>query len=132
MPRPTLVPSDRSFGVTFVAVFALLAIWLWVTGRSGAWAVVGLSGATLLISLARPSVLSPLNKAWMRLAELLHRVISPIVLGLVYFAVITPYAWTMRRFGRDALRCHLDPAARSYWIERKPAGPAPDSFTRQF
>lgn len=126
------LPSDRSFGLLFVAVFTLLSVWAWWTGS--AWAVwsAALGALTLLITLVRPALLNPLNRQWMRLAELLNRVVSPVVLGLIYFGLFTPTAWGMRLRGRDALRLHLEPDAATYWIERDPPGPDPTSLPNQY
>lgn len=126
------LPSDRSFGLTFAAVFALAAGWLLWTGRPGAVTGVGLAGVTLALALARPSLLHPLNRAWMRLGTLLHHVVSPLVLGAIYFLVFTPVAIGMRLAGRDALQRRFMPALRSYWIEREQPGPPPESLKNQF
>jgi hypothetical protein len=77
-------------------------------------------------------VLHPLNVAWMRLAALLNRVVSPIVMGVMYFGVLTPVAAAMRLRGRDALHRKFEPGLASYWIERDPPGPDGSSFPRQF
>lgn len=130
---PNTMPSDRSFGFTFVVVFVLLAAWqAWIDHVRIALFFTGLSVAVLLVALSRPALLNRLNRAWMKLAELLHRIVSPIVLGGMYFLVITPFGIVMRLAGRDALLRRLDPTARSYWINRDPPGPAPDSLPHQF
>src|SRR5262245_47806578 len=89
-------PSNRAFGGLFVVVFALLAAWSW--WRVGAswpyWS--GLAAATLAVTLVRPRALAPLNRLWMRLADLLHRVVSPVMLGIVFYAAVTPFALVMR------------------------------------
>jgi hypothetical protein len=132
MPSPSQLPSDRSFGITFTIVFALVALWLLTTARSGAIAVAALGAATLIVSMLRPALLRPLNRVWMRIGELLHHVVSPVVLGGIYYVVIAPVAVAMRLKGRDALKMRLDRAARSYWVEREPPGPEPGSLPRQF
>jgi hypothetical protein len=126
------LPSDRSFGLTFVAVFGLVAVWLIWTGRPGGLAFVSLSVATLAVTLVRASLLRPLNRVWMKLGALLHTIVSPIVLGAIYYVVIAPVGITMRLFGRDALNRRFVPAQRSYWIDREPPGPAPESLKDQF
>jgi hypothetical protein len=63
---------------------------------------------------------------------LLHRVVSPVVLGILFFLVATPTAVVMRLMGKDPLRLDWDEGAASYWIERDPSGPAPENFDRQF
>jgi large-conductance mechanosensitive channel len=131
-PEITL-PSDRSFGFTFVVVFALIAAWqAWVGRAAVAFTFGGLSIAILVVALARPALLHALNRAWMRFGALLHKVVNPIVLGGIYFLVFTPVALIMRLAGRDALRRKLDTQAKSYWIDRDPPGPPPDSLPNQF
>jgi hypothetical protein len=97
-----------------------------------AYAFAGLSLAILAVALARPGLLHGLNRAWMRFGALLHKVVNPIVLGGIYFLVFTPFALVMRLAGRDALRRKLDSQAKSYWINRDPPGPPPDSLPNQF
>jgi hypothetical protein len=79
-----------------------------------------------------PSVLSPLNRAWLRFGLLLNRIVSPIVLALVFYGVVTPMAVLFRRFGNNALRLQRDPNSSSYWIARRPPGPAPETLKNQF
>ena len=130
-PEPPL-PSNRSVAFTIAVSLGLLAAWLAWTGRGLAW-LPGLGAALLAIAgAAVPGALTPLTRAWMGLAALLHRIVSPIALAVVYFGVITPYAFVMRLAGRDALRRRRDPAAASYWIERAPPGPDAGSFPRQY
>jgi hypothetical protein len=133
MSQAVPLPSDRSFGITFTVVFLLVSIWAVWTGRSTlgvAFAVASM--AVLLVAWLTPKWLRPLNRAWMKFGAALHVVVNPIVLGAIYFGVIAPVAIGMRLGGRDALRRRLDPQARSYWIERTPPGPPPDSLPHQF
>jgi hypothetical protein len=132
-PAEIAMPSDRSFGLTFVVVFAIIAAWQAWAGRPIiAYTFSGLGTAILIAALARPSVLHGLNRAWMRFGALLHKVVNPIVLGGIYFLVFTPVALGMRLAGSDALRRKLDAQAKSYWINRDPPGPPPDSLPNQF
>ncbi len=68
----------------------------------------------------------------MAFGALLHRVVSPLVLGILYFGMFTPIAFAMRLRGRDAMRRRTDPQAASYWIRREPPGPPSDSLKNQF
>lgn len=130
---PNPMPSDRSFGFTFAVVFGLLAAWQAWVGHARISLVFAVLGSLfLLVTLTRPGLLRGLNRAWMKFGEMLHRIVSPIVLGAMYFVVLTPFAVVMRLFGRDALQRRLDPNARTYWIDRTPPGPAPDSLPHQF
>ena len=132
MKKDLPLPPNRSFGTLFVVVFVLLGAYSW--WRGGAvypWAF-GLSALTLVMTLAKPDWLAPANRAWMKLAELLHRVVSPVVLGVIFFGVFTPTAWVMRWAGRDALKRRFEPAAQTYWVERDPPGPDPAGLPNQF
>jgi hypothetical protein len=123
---------NRSFGLVFAGVFALIGFLPMIFGGvARLWAIV-LSVAFLAAALAFPAVLTPLNRLWTRFGLLLHRIVSPIVLGIMFFGVITPMGVLMRMFGKDPLRLRLDKAARSYWIARTPPGPAPETFRDQF
>ena len=86
----------------------------------------------LLVTLTAPDWLAPFNRAWMKLAELLNRVVSPLVLGLLFFGLFTPIAWGMRLAGRDAMKRRFEPEASSYWQDRDPPGPDPDGLHNQF
>jgi hypothetical protein len=79
-----------------------------------------------------PRVLAPLNKLWTKLGLLIYKVMNPIVLGLLFFVTIMPIGLLMRVFGKDFLRMKIDRNAKSYWIERKPPGPPPQSMRNQF
>jgi len=95
------------------------------------WASAVAAGFALVALLA-PRLLRPLNQAWFRFGMLLHRVVSPLVMGLLFFVTVTPIGLLMRLTGKDPLRLRFDPAADSYWIDREPPGPPPDSMRNQF
>ena len=78
-----------------------------------------------------PKVLQPLNELWFQIGIFLGRFVSPVVLGLIFFLLITPIALCMRLAGRDALRMRKRQVS-SYWLDREPTGPTPDSFKQQF
>lgn len=124
--------SDRAFGLTMAAAFAVLALLpLLSKGTVHRWALIG-SGSFALPALLAPGVLAPLNRLWTRFGRLLHSVTSPLVLAVMYYLVITPLALFFRAVRRDELRLRLDPAASSYWVHRNPPGPQPESLKRQF
>jgi hypothetical protein len=130
--KPPL-PSDRSFGLTFAAVFALLAGWLAYKGNAYWVVCLGASAAFAVLAMAIARVLHPLNVAWMKFGGLLHRIVSPIVLGVIFFGVFTPVALIFKLRGRDALSRKFEPSQPSYWLHRTPPGPdAARSFPRQF
>lgn len=124
--------SERSFGVVFAAVFAIVGLLpLWDGGAVRGWALI-VAVAFLAVALSAPRLLGPLNRLWFRFGVLLNRVVSPLILGLLFFTTITPTAIVMRLAGKDSLRLRFDPGAASYWIERKPPGPEPETMRNQF
>ncbi len=148
--------SDRGFGLVFSAVFLILAALAYL-GRlpfslspdylqACPWAsshpklasqvlplLFALASLVFLgFALLLPKALAPLNWVWTKFGLLLHKLVSPIVLGLMFFAIFTPVGAIMRLFGGDPLRLRFEPKAKSYWIERSPPGPGPDSLKDQF
>jgi len=124
--------SNRAFGFVFTVVFAFVALWPLVGGGGlRIWALV-VAALFLAPALIRPNLLRPLNLIWFRFGMLLHRVVSPLVLGVMFFVTVTPTAVIMRLLGKDPLRLKFDPEAESYWLDRQPPGPAPDSLKNQF
>ncbi|MEX0752585.1 MAG: SxtJ family membrane protein [Xanthobacteraceae bacterium] len=126
------VSSERSFGWVVGGVLLLIALWPLLHGNGPRlWALIP---ALLLIGSAilRPEILRPLNKLWFRLGLLLGRVISPIVLGIVYYFWITPFAVVMRLFNKRFLALKFEPDAKSYWIIREPADPDPARMRRPY
>jgi hypothetical protein len=124
--------SDRSFGFVFAAVFLAIALVPWAFGgRLQTWSL-GVAAVFGVVALSAPRFLAPLNRLWLKLGLLLHRIVSPIVLGIMFFLVVTPIGLLMRAFGKDPLRLRFDRGAPTYWIPREPPGPPPDSFSDQF
>jgi len=124
--------SERAFGMVFAVVFA--AVGLWPLGADGAvriWAL-GIAVGLLVVALARPELLRHLNRLWFRFGLLLNKVVNPLVMGLLFYFTVTPTGFIMRVFGKDPLRLKFDRAALSYWIERQPPGPEPETMRQQF
>ncbi len=126
------LPSNKKFGWLFTCVFAVAAADAYVK-HSNIWLAVLLllAAATAVVTVAAPRLLLPLNRLWFRFGIVLGKIVSPIVLGAVFFLLITPVSILTRVFGRDALSLKKREAV-SYWIDREPAGPAPESFKNQF
>ena len=118
------LPSDRKFGWTFTGAFVFF-------GLFHPW-LLALAAALAAITTTHAEWLAPLNRAWMKLGELLHHVVSPVVLGILFFAVFTPMGQAMRLFGWDAMKRRFEPAAPTYWSRRDPPGPADESFKDLF
>jgi hypothetical protein len=123
--------SDRTFGLVMAAALALLALLNgWHRGRLWPWEAT-IAAVFLLAALLKPALLHPLNRVWMKLGLLLHRIVNPIVMGLLFYGTIWPTGLIMRWRGGDLLRLKREPAADSYWIVRDP-GPAPETMRDQF
>ena len=133
-PQQTILPSDRSVGLLFVVITAGIGTWQWLLSQryTIAAAFFALAGLLLIVSLTKPLLLRPLNRAWMKLAEILHRIVSPLVLGLMFFLLITPVAVVTRLAGRDAMRRRIRPEDTTYWQKRNPGSPDRSSFPRQY
>lgn len=124
--------SDRSFGLVFAVAFTAFALWPLLHGDSlRVWAM-GVAGAFLLVALVVPSILGPLNRVWTWVGSVLHRVVSPIVLAVLFYGVILPTGLIMRLFGKRTIPREPDPARVTYWAPRDPPGPAPDGMKNQF
>jgi hypothetical protein len=133
VPQDAVKPSsNRTFGLVFAAFFALIALLPLVRGHSLRRWPLPFSVLFLVAALAAPKLLAPLNRAWTGLGSLMHAVVNPLVLGILFYLVFTPFGWVLRRMGKDFLRLRPAPGAPSYWIPRQPPGPAPESMSRQF
>jgi hypothetical protein len=127
-----VVSSNRSFGTVISVLFALLGLGPLARGRPmRGWALV-VAAAFLLATLAFPLMLAPLNRVWLRFGLVLHASISPVIMGLIFYTTVTPIGLVRRWLGKDPLRLRWDQDAVTYWIERDPPGPAPDTMSRQF
>ena len=124
--------SDRSFGVVMaVALAAVTLLNAWHSGRLWPW-TGGLASLFLAAALLRPSILHPLNLMWLRFGLLLHKVVNPIVMALLFYGTVLPTGLVMRMMGRDLLRLKRRPDTDSYWIVRQPPGPSPETMKNQF
>jgi hypothetical protein len=124
--------SDRSFGLVMAAAFGILTLLnAWYDGRLWPW-TGGVAALFLAAALLRPAMLHPLNRLWLKFGLLLYKVMNPLSLGLLFFITIMPIGLVMRAFGKDFLRLKLDRKAKTYWIERAPPGPPPQSMRNQF
>ena len=111
------LPSNRKFGFFFTFVFALATVYFYYNRNiSVAYTFGSLSLILLFFTIVKDSILLPLNKLWMRFGILLNIIISPIILGIIYFGLFTPIAIVIKLSGRDELRLKLK--KQSYWISK--------------
>ena len=132
--------SDRGFGIVFMVVFGLIGLWPAISlgwrpkfdpTLLRWWALV-IAGSFLAVTLVYPPALRPLNRLWFLFGMLLSRVVTPIVMGLLFVLTVVPTGMVMRLRGHDLMRLRLDRQAKSYWLVREPPGPAPETMRKQY
>ena len=111
--------SNKSFGLLFFVVFLILGLWPLKNGENLNFYFITASVVFLLLGLINSKLLSPLNKSWIKLGEILGIIIAPIVMALVYFVILTPVSLIVRIFGKDLLDLKFLKEKDSYWIKRK-------------
>ena len=128
----SMQPSNQKFGFFFSAIFFILSVYQWVTHKNiAAVLFLILFLFTIFSTLISPTRLEPFNKAWFRFGEILGRIVNPLVMGVIFFIILTPLAVALRLAGRDILLIKRR-NAMTYWIDRDPVGPAADSYKAQF
>lgn len=125
-------PSDRKFGLTIGAVLALVAILK--AFQVSPWAFVwgGLSAAFVVSALVQPAWLSLPNRLWLKLGLLLHRLVSPLIMAILFYGTILPIGLLMRAIGKDPLRLGLEKDVTSYWLPRSDERRPNESMHQQF
>ena len=112
------VSSNRSFGFLFFVVFFVISLWpLKSQGDLRLWTLI-LSLVFLVLGVLNSKLLTPLNKLWFKFGILLGSIISPIVMGAVFFIIVTPMGLIMRFLGKDLLRINKNRTISTYWINR--------------
>ena len=111
------ISSNRSFGIVFFIVFLIIALYpLTYNGEIRIWSAIT-SLIFLLLGLINSKILSPLNKLWFKFGIFLGKIISPLIMGIIFFIVVTPIGLIMRLFGKDVLNLKYN-KNHSYWIEK--------------
>lgn len=134
MKDPVNKSSDRSFGLVMAGafgVFAAIAFWKNPQTIAGLW-LVGIGALFLVSAMVRPAVLKPVNRIWFKFGNLLHKIISPLVMGAIFFILMTPIGLLMRLIGKDLLNLNIARNEASYWIAQKDDETEPSDMTQQF
>ena len=111
------ISSNRSFGIVFFIVFLIIALYPILNQENIRIWSLSISLVFLILGLINSFVLTPLNKLWFKFGILLGKVVSPLVMGLIFFFVVTPIALIMRMLKKDILNLKLS-EKNSYWIEK--------------
>lgn len=121
--------SVRSFGILFFIVFLIVGLWPIINdGEVRFWSIL-LSFTFLILGIINSKILIPLNKYWIKLGEILGKIIAPLVMLVIYFAIVTPIALLLKIFRKDILNLKLDEKTDTYWIQKKQdLGPMKNQF----
>ena len=112
------ISSDRSFGIVFFIVFLLIALYpITYSGDIRIWSLI-ISFIFIILGLLNSIILTPLNNLWFKFGVILGKMISPIIMGIIFFLVVTPIGLIMKVFGKDLLRLKFNKKNNTYWIEK--------------
>ena len=112
------ISSNRSFGILFSILFAIIAFWPIINGNPLRLWLIPVSVIFLVLGLLNSKLLNPLNVVWVKFGELLGRIIAPIVMAIIYFIIVTPIGLFMRLIGKDLLNIKFS-KINTYWIKRE-------------
>jgi len=134
IPKPPAVkPLDnRIFGLIFTGIFLVIACWPLLSGNDPRqWALIaaGLFGVPALLF---PKVLAPLNSLWAKFGLFMHKIVNPILMGIVFYVAVLPTGIIIRLLGKDPMQRKFNADAKSYWIDREPDSLSKESFDNQF
>jgi len=111
------IGSNKSFGIVFFIVFLVISIWpLLSENNIRIWSLI-LSLIFLILGLFNSSFLTPLNKLWFKFGILLGKFMAPLIMGIIFFIVVTPIGLIMRLFNKDLLKLKFN-SDKSYWLKR--------------
>ena len=112
------ISSNRSFGIVFFVVFLIIALYpLAHGGETRIWSII-ISIIFLILGLLNSKILAPLNKIWFKFGIFLGKIVSPLIMGVIFFLVVTPIGLIMRLLGKDLLNLKYN-QGKTYWIEKK-------------
>lgn len=114
----------RKFGLVMTVPLSLIGAYLWWKGRGAYPYVLGAAAFFLLTGLLVPQVLRPIEKIWMKFAEIMGAIMTRVILTLAFILMVTPLGLLLRLMGKDLLGLRLEPERDSYWIPAEPDGPA--------
>ena len=113
--------TNKSFGLVFFTVFLIIGLWpLLNENTPRIWSII-ISLAFLILGLLNSKILTPLNTIWFKFGELLGLLISPVVMALIFFLVVTPTGIIMKLFKKDLLNKKFNKSIKSYWLKKKKA-----------
>ena len=121
------ISSNRSFGLVFFAIFLIISIWPLLDDKDiRIWSLI-VSLIFLILGILNSNLLKPFNKIWFKFGIFLGKIVSPIIMGLVYFLVVTPTGFIMRFLGKDLLKLKKN-KNNTYWLTKNYKSSMKDQF----
>ncbi len=111
------ISSNRSFGIVFFIFFLVLSLWPLTNNENVRLSFLVVSIIFLILGIINSKILTPLNKLWFKFGILLGKIVSPIIMGIIFFFVVTPIGFIMRAIGKDLINLKYN-NNKSYWIEK--------------
>lgn len=124
--------TERSFGLVFCAVFSGLGAYRWWHGHVDGYGWLGIASVFLGLALFWSAPLAPLNRLWAQVGKALHMVVTPLMMGAIFFVAVMPMGLLLRLLGKDVLKLRRDPAVKSYWVACEGSGARPGAMKDQF
>ena len=116
--RKIKISSNKSFGIVFFIFFIIVSVWLFFkNGEFIIWPII-VAVVFLILGLTNSKLLTPLNKAWNQFGILLGNFTAPIVMGIIFFLVVTPTGLVVRVMGKDLLRLKKNKDKKTYWVHK--------------
>lgn len=126
------VGSERGFGIVFSCVFAVIGLWPLLDSAPIRWWAFIVAAVFIVCAFLIPIALRPLNILWFKIGMLMYKVVNPLTMGMLYYFTVVPMGLAMKMFGKDPLNRSFDKTVSTYWVEREPPGPEPESMKYQF
>ena len=113
--KKNILPTNKSFGMVFTVVFLIIALWPLLKSEDIRYWSLSVSLIFFVLALLNSNLLTPLNKIWMKFGLILGKIVSPVVMGIIFFGVVTPTGIIMRFLGKDLLNLKKN-NKKTYWI----------------
>jgi len=111
------LPTNRNFGIVFFVFFLLISLWLFLNNKTLVYWPLTISIVFLILGLLNAKILTPINKTWIKFGEILGSIVSPIVMAIIFFGIVTPIGLFLKLIGKDVLKLKQD-KKNTYWIEK--------------
>ena len=111
------LPTNRNFGIVFFLFFLFISLWQFSNDKTLSYWFLIISIIFLILGLLNAKILTPINKTWIKFGEILGSIVSPIVMAIIFFGIVTPIGLFLKLIGKDVLKLKQD-KKNTYWIEK--------------